>query len=78
MISIGNYAMLALLDMSAMALVPLVWSTVRQSTWADRDFAEQFETGAANCRPRYCPVLMYQYPRGLRWSFVAAIVFIDV
>ena len=27
MISITNYAMLALLDMSAMALVPLVWST---------------------------------------------------
>jgi hypothetical protein len=27
MISIANYAMLALLDMSAMALVPLVWST---------------------------------------------------
>lgn len=27
MISISNYAMLALLDMSAMALVPLVWST---------------------------------------------------
>lgn len=26
-ISITNYAMLALLDMSAMALVPLVWST---------------------------------------------------
>jgi hypothetical protein len=27
MISIANYGMLALLDMSAMALVPLVWST---------------------------------------------------
>ena len=27
MVSISNYAMLALLDMSAMALVPLVWST---------------------------------------------------
>jgi hypothetical protein len=27
MISITNYAMLALLDMSAMALIPLVWST---------------------------------------------------
>ena len=27
MISISNYAMLALLDMSAMALIPLVWST---------------------------------------------------
>jgi hypothetical protein len=27
MMSITNYAMLALLDMSAMALVPLVWST---------------------------------------------------
>jgi hypothetical protein len=27
MVSISNYAMLALLDMSAMALIPLVWST---------------------------------------------------
>jgi hypothetical protein len=27
MISISNYAMLALLDMSAMVLIPLVWST---------------------------------------------------
>ena len=27
MISIANYAMLALLDMSAMVLIPLVWST---------------------------------------------------
>ncbi len=27
MISISNYAMLALLDISAMALIPLVWST---------------------------------------------------